>query len=89
MSLEQDLIKQLERAPETEILGLKNELWLAEGEAEANRTEFECKMVLESIKVEPDGSFEFWHNGGDLFRGHSIMVSGNLEEGPNDAGIHG
>lgn len=73
----------------TELLGLKNESWLEEGEAEVSKAEFERRMVLETISVEADGSFEFWHNDGDLFWGHSIMVSGNLEEGPNDAGIHG
>jgi hypothetical protein len=72
-----------------ELLGLKNESWLQEGEAEVSRAEFERRLVLETISVEADGSFEFWHNDGDLFWGHSIMVSGNLEEGPKDAGIHG
>jgi hypothetical protein len=72
-----------------ELLGLKNDTWLGEDEAEVSEAEFARRMVLESILVQADGSFEFWHNDGDLFWGHSIMVSGNLTDGPKDAGIHG
>jgi hypothetical protein len=32
----------------------------------------------------PDGAFEFWHNDGDLFWGHSILIVGSLEEGLTD-----
>jgi hypothetical protein len=46
-------------------------------------------MTLESITVTPDGSFDFWHNDGDLFYGHSIQVSGNLSQGPTHADIPG
>ncbi|TWU34194.1 hypothetical protein [Novipirellula artificiosorum] len=30
-----------------------------------------------------------WFDDGDLFWGHAIMVSGDVENGPDDAGIHG
>jgi hypothetical protein len=46
-------------------------------------------LKLESITVYPDDSFEFWHNDGDLFWGHSILVSGSLSEGPTDAEVPG
>ena len=46
-------------------------------------------MKIESITVHPDGGFEFWHNDGDLFWGHSILISGSLVEGPNSADIPG
>jgi hypothetical protein len=72
-----------------ELLALKNDNWLDEGEAELTAEEFVERATVESIKVSPDGKFEFWYNDGDLFWGHSIMVSGSLEEGINDAGIHG
>jgi hypothetical protein len=71
------------------LLGLKNKSWLQEGEAEVSEAEFERRMDLDMISVEADGSFEFWHNDDDLFWGHAIMVSGNLEEGPKDADICG
>ncbi len=72
-----------------ELLRLKNESWLDAEEVELTADQFKARMTLESITVEPDGSFDFWHDDGDLFCGHSIQVSGNLSEGPTDADIPG
>jgi hypothetical protein len=72
-----------------DFLDLKNESWLDEGESEPTQEEFAERMAVEAISIRADGSFEFWHDDGDLFWGHSIMVSGNLRDGPTDAGIHG
>ena len=71
------------------LLPLKNESWLDEDEAELASGQFKARMTLESISAHSDETFEFWHNDGDLFWGHSIVVGGNLTDGPNDAGIHG
>ena len=77
------------------LLQLKNEEWLGdeddgdEPEVEVTAEQFKARMSLETISVDSDGEFEFWHNDGDLFFGHSILVSGNLTDGPDDAGIHG
>ena len=73
----------------SELLPLKNESWLSEGGPELSSAEFIKAMKLESITVYPDGEFEFWHNDGDLFWGHSILISGTLTEGPNYADIPG
>jgi hypothetical protein len=72
-----------------ELLPLKNESWLNEDEAELSPDEFKDRMTLESITVYPSGSFDFWHNDGDLFWGHSIQISGNLSDGPKHADIPG
>ena len=72
-----------------ELLGLKNGTWLGDDEAEVSEQEFARRMILQTVSVDRDGSFEFWHDDGDLFFGHSIRVSGNLKDGPNDAGIEG
>ena len=73
----------------SELLELKNDTWLGEGETEFTPATFKAQMKLESISVDPAGGFEFWFNDGDLFWGHTILVSGTLTDGPNDAGIHG
>jgi|GEM_PF-364894 len=72
-----------------ELLDLKNESWLEEGEEKITRDDFLRRVSLSSVTVYSDGSFEFWYDDGDLFWGHSIMVSGSIEGGLDDAGIHG
>ena len=47
------------------------------------------RMELESIEIRADGSFEFWFADGDMFYGHSIHVSGGMENGPDDASMEG
>src|SRR5262249_25964407 len=71
------------------LLPLKNDVWLDDEEDELTADQFQEKMTLKGITVYPDGAFEFWHDDGDLFWGHSILVSGNLTEGPTDANIPG
>jgi hypothetical protein len=71
------------------LLVLKNENWRDEDEAEVTAAEFNRRMKLESVTVDPDGGFEFWFEDGDLFLGHSIRVWGNLTDGPTDADIAG
>ena len=70
-------------------LALKNDNWRDEDEPTVTAAEFARRMKLESISVNPDGSFTFWHDDGDLFWGHTIMVSANLKSGPTDADIAG
>jgi hypothetical protein len=71
------------------LLALKNEHWLPEGESPVTAQEFAERMTVGEISVEADGSFEFFHDDGDLFWGHCITVSGNLTDGPKDAEIAG
>ena len=56
---------------------------------EITREQFVERMELESIEVRADGSFQFWFGDGDLFYGHSIWVSGDMEHGPDDASMEG
>lgn len=81
--------KRIEDYAVRELLPLKNESWLDDEDVELSAQLFKSKMTLESITVTPDGSFDFWHNDGDLFSGHSIQVSGDLSQGPTDAAIPG
>ena len=56
---------------------------------EITREQFMERMELESIEVRADGSFEFWFADGDMFYGHSIHVSGDMEHGPDEANMEG
>lgn len=76
-----------------ELLDLANQ-WAAEGGEEGDGDEapeeitaeqFMERMELESVQVYEDGAFDFWFNGGDLFPGRSIHVSGSLTDGPTEA----
>ena len=71
------------------LLPLKNDVWLEEDEAELDADQFKERMSPNSITIYPDGAFEFWHDDGGMFLGHSIMISGSLAGGLDDAGIHG
>ena len=61
--------------------------WAEDGEI--TREQFIQRMELESIEIRADGSFEFWFADGDMFYGHSIHVSGDMENGPDDASMEG
>ena len=63
--------------------------WVRLSKAEIGSTEFLNRMQLTAMTVYPDGSFEFWHDDGDIFWGHSILVSGSLAKGVTDASIAG
>lgn len=73
----------------TQLLDLKNEVWLDEDEVELSINEFIYHMSIESISFEEDGAVSIWYADGDLFWGHSIMVSYNKEGQPIDVSING
>jgi len=80
---------RIETCAVKELLELKNDTWLHDGESAFTAEQFIATMTLTSISISSDGEFEFWYDDGDLFCGHVIMVSGNVTDGPTDAGIHG
>ena len=71
------------------LLELANE-WAADADGEeVSREEFLSRMTLETIDVAENESFNLWYNDGELFFGHVIHVSGNLNEGVTDARMEG
>jgi hypothetical protein len=81
--------RKVENFAVEKLLPLKNDSWLGEDERELTPADFKKKMKLQSINVAGDGSFEFWHDDGDLFGGHSIQIRGTLKDGLADADIPG
>lgn len=71
-----------------EKLELAND-WRDEDVTPMTADEFLRRMTLESIAIEADGRFEFWHNDGDMFYGHSIQICGTLADGLTDSDIPG
>lgn len=61
----------------------------ADGGQLVSREQFMERMELESVQAGEDGDFEFWFYDGDMFYGHSIHVTGNVEDGPDWAGMEG
>ncbi len=72
-----------------QLLELKNESWLDEGEAELTKTDFTTRMAIETISFNEDGEYEIWYGDGDLFWGHSITISVNRNGQPERANING
>lgn len=71
-----------------EKLPLAND-WRESGEQPITEQEFLDRMELESISIQSDGKFEFWHSDGGLFCGHSIQISGSLKQGLTQSDIPG
>jgi hypothetical protein len=84
--------KKLKIFAADELLELANE-WLEDideaGETEITKETFIDAMSIESISVFPDGEFEMYFFDGDIFGGHSIYVSGNVNGKLNSADIAG
>ena len=57
-----------------ELLTLKNDAWLGEGEASIDAATFVGSLTLAGVNAFPDGTFEVYFDDGDLFWGHSVQV---------------
>jgi hypothetical protein len=58
-------------------------------EEEVTKEQFLDRMTLKSISIKTEGRFEFWHDDGELFWGHSIQIIGSLKEGLTHSDIPG
>ena len=60
-----------------------------ESPEEITREQFMERMELDAVQISADGRFEFWFNDGEMFWGHSIHVTGSLDQGPEMAQMEG
>ena len=64
-----------------ELLSIKNENWLGDDERPLTRDDFKARMTLESIGLNPGPYIQFFFEDGDLFAGHTIIVTFDEELG--------
>jgi hypothetical protein len=58
------------------LLTIKNETWIEDEDEEPLTIDrFKQQMTLESISIDSDGEVYFYHNDGDVFWGHCILVT--------------
>ena len=73
----------------SKLLKLKNDSWLQEGEEPVTKELFKASLTPENITVIGKDLFDFYFHDGDLFWGHYILVSGDLQNGPRLARLEG
>jgi hypothetical protein len=72
-----------------DLLELKNDSWLEQGERKVTPRQFASRLKLTSVVVSKNGAFEFVFDDGDLFMGHDVVVHGTFSAGPKRADIGG
>ena len=71
------------------LLDLKNDGWLEPDEESVTREQFVSALKIESIVVFPDRAAEFYYEDGDLFWGHTVLLSWDGVRGFYDGDIAG
>ncbi len=61
------------------LLQIKNETWIEDDEDSLTLEQFQQRMILESISIDSDSNVSFYHNDGDLFWEHCILVTMDSE----------
>ncbi len=68
-------LPDIKRHAASELLDLKNTTWLAEGEERIDRKRFVAALRLDRVTAYEEGEVELLFDDGDLFWGHTIVVS--------------
>ena len=72
-----------------ELLLLKNDGWLQDHESPVSSADFVARLRLESLGVYADRECEIFFSDGDLFWGHTVLVSWSFLNGFYSANIAG
>ncbi|MBO9713760.1 DUF2262 domain-containing protein [Sphingomonas sp.] len=81
--------KRIRQAMLDSLLALRNETWRDEDEPELDAQAFLDRVTLEAITIGSERFVEFHHDDGDLFAGHTIIVTYDGETDTIDAQIAG
>lgn len=84
-----DYLDRLLAALVKDMLPLKNENWLDEGDKPVTAVRFRKSLSLSEILVTSNGSYECIFDDGEQFWGHDLVVRGNLKSGPKHADLYG
>ena len=60
-----------------------------ENAEEMTKEDFAKRLMISEVCVSTDGNFELFYDDDDMFWGHVVIVSGNIETGIDDAYIAG
>lgn len=60
-----------------------------ENAEEMTKEDFARRLMISEVCVSTDGNFEMFYDDDDMFWGHVVIVSGNIETGIDDAYIAG
>jgi len=71
------------------LLDLRNEGWGEDGSPELSKDEFISNLVCFSILLYPTQNVEIIFRAGDLFSGHVVLISANMQGHFSDASIAG
>ena len=71
------------------LLDLRNEGWGEENSSEISEEEFISNLVCFSITLYPTQNVEIIFRAGDLFSGHVVLISANMQGRFSDASIAG
>ncbi len=71
------------------LLDLRNEGWGEENSSEISEEEFISCLVCFSITLYPTQNVEIIFRAGDLFSGHIVLISANMQGRFSDASIAG
>lgn len=62
-----------------ELRALYNDAWRVDDDPPLEADAFAARVRLQSVEVGPDGQLDFWLDAEDLFDGHAIRISGQLD----------
>jgi len=86
---EVDMDRRVRYCAATHLLKTKNISWLEDGEKLITKDKFIARLKLDAIYFYDDSTFNFLFDDADLFWGHSVVVRGTVDKGPQDAEIEG
>lgn len=88
-SADNEWCRQIKQFAARQLLSLAQTWQQDAGKPKPTEESFQDVISVENIGFHPDGTYDVHFSDGDLFWGHSIVVTGSLASGPKHANIEG